>query len=222
MSTETLRRTIHPEIRIIDETEGLSEYIASDETVDSYREVIRADGWRFDFFKKNAPFVDSHNYESITNLLGTVVDFSVSNGRLIETVKWAIDVPENKAAQLGWKMAQSGHLKAVSVGFRPVKAVSQGQGDFEAECLELGIDSRSVRTIYLEQQQLELSAVILGANPQAVALAYKAGIIDESDLELFASSRTALYGRQFRELGSFDSASAQDFLDSLEAIVYHL
>jgi hypothetical protein len=189
------RRTIHPEIRVIDAKAGLAEYVASDETVDSYREVIRANGWRFDLFAKNAPFVDSHQYDSLDRLLGQVVDFKVEGKRLVETVQWAIDVPENRLAQIGWRMTEAGYLKAVSVGFRPVRAVSRFDADNAAwlgQLLELGLSAdTSVRTIYTEQQQLELSAVIIGANPNALARAHKADAISEADLEFLDQQTTS-------------------------------
>ncbi len=72
-----LRRTITPVVRVLDERQGIVEYNASDPSVDTYREVISPDGWRFDRFTKNAPFVDSHCYDSIDKLLGKVVDFRV-------------------------------------------------------------------------------------------------------------------------------------------------
>lgn len=184
-----LRRTIHPETRILDARTGLVEYVASDETLDSYREIIRAAGWRFTNFAKNAPFVDSHDYNTIEKQLGRVVDFRVTGKQLIETVQWAVDVPENKLAQLGWKMTAAGYLKSVSVGFWPTKTVT-ANGDakaFVAQLRELGLASDSpVRTIYLEQEQVELSAVVIGANPNALAKSYKAGVITDSDLELFS------------------------------------
>jgi len=186
-----LHRTIHPEVKVIDAKAGLVEYIASDETVDSYREIIRADGWRFTRFAKNAPFVDSHEYGTVEKLLGQVVDFKVAGGKLVETVKWAIDVAENKLAQLGWKMTEAGYLKAVSVGFLPVKVVSKYDGntvDFSRELSRLNLGSNAdVRAIYLEQEQIELSACIIGANPNALAKSYKAGVIDDADLELISS-----------------------------------
>jgi phage/plasmid-associated DNA primase len=45
---------------------------------------------------------------------------------LVETVKWAHDVPENRLAQLGYAMTKAGHLKAVSVGFIPTKMLTGG------------------------------------------------------------------------------------------------
>ena len=193
-------RTIHPEIKVLDEKQGLVEYIASDETLDHYREIIRADGWRFDFFSKNSPFLDSHQGDTITRLLGKVVDFRIENRKLIETVQWAVDVEDNKLAALGFRMTKAGYLKAVSVGFFPVRTVNKWDNGGQAMAIaanELGLSAdiaAKVGTIYLEQQQVELSACVIGANPSALAKAYKAGDVDDADLDLAAdlhATRTA-------------------------------
>ena len=184
-----LIRTIHPEIKVLDAKTGLVEYVASDESIDSYREVIRAAGWRFNRFNKNSPFVDSHDYCTLEKLLGKVVDMQVAGEKLVETVQWAIDVAENKLAQLGWKMTVAGYLKAVSVGFIPVRMVSpwDNSAAFNAELAKLGLKPEAgVRAIYLEQEQIELSACIIGANPNALAKSYKAGVIDDADLDLIS------------------------------------
>lgn len=195
---KTLRRQICPEIKIIDQAKGIAEYVASDETLDSYREIIRADGWRFDHFQKNAPFVDSHDYSSVEKLVGSVIGAEVQGKKLVETVKWATDVPDNKLAQLGWKMTVGGYLKAVSVGFRPMKSVSRWDANpagFQQEIADMGLsgEQMNVNRIFTEQQQLELSAVIIGANPNALAKAYKAEAITDADIEFFAAriERTA-------------------------------
>lgn len=180
-----LIREIHPEIKIVDAAKGIVDYVASDESLDSFREIIRADGWRFTRFRKNAPFVDSHDYYSLDKLLGKVIDFRVEGRTLVERVQWAIDVAENKMAQLGWKMTQAGYLKAVSVGFFPVRYVfPDGSDNWKSQLKDLGLaENTPVRTIYTEQEQIELSAVIIGANPNALAKAYKSGAIDDSDLD---------------------------------------
>lgn len=181
-----MRRVIHPEIRVLDAAAGIAEYVASDESIDSYREIIKADGWRFNRFTRNAPFVDSHDYWTVEKLLGRVTEFKVAGSKLIETVQWAIDVEENALARLGWKMTVAGYLKAVSVGFIPVKTLSRYQDPTafsqELSRLNLGSDA-DVRAIYVEQEQIELSACIIGANPNALAKSYKAGVIDDADLE---------------------------------------
>lgn len=184
-----ITRTLHPQIRVLDSKAGLVEYVASDESIDSYREIIKADGWRFNHFQKNAPFVDSHDYESTDKLLGRVVDFKVMGKQLVETVQWAIDVAENKMAQLGWKMTEAGYLKAVSVGFMPTKMVTKWDSDpreFKRELSALQKSDTEVRAVYQEQEQIELSSCIIGANPNALARAYKAEVISDADLEMIS------------------------------------
>lgn len=196
MKTEKLVREIHPEVRIVSEADGLVDYVASDESLDSYREIIRATGWRFTHFSKNAPFVDSHDYSTIGRLLGRVEEFRVEGGRLVERVRWAKDVPESPLARFGWKMTVAGFLKAVSVGFYPTRFVSKWDSDqsgFLSQVKELGLSPEAaaqVRTIYLEQEQIELSACIIGANPNALAKAYKAGAITEEDLDTLSRQIT--------------------------------
>jgi hypothetical protein len=180
-----LRRVIHPEIRVLDAKQGIVEYVASDESIDSYLEVVRADGWQFNLFSKNAPFVDSHDYSTIKNLVGRVLDYTVTGGKLVETVKWAIDVPENELAQIGFNMTAGGYLKAVSVGFFPKAAVScydSNTNAFTSLCATMNLDPTKVRTIYTRQEQIELSACIIGANPNALAKALKDGAVSQDQV----------------------------------------
>lgn len=193
-----IRREITAAVRVLDDKEGIAEYVASDETVDSFGEVIRVNGWRFNRFSRNAPFVDSHRYGSVEDLLGSVLDFEVKRGRLIETVQWAIDVPSNQRARIGWEMTRAGYLKAVSVGFQPIRMASRWDNDksvWHAQLRDLGLTEQDgVRAVYLEQEQLELSAVILGANPNSlvnVGKAYRDGVIRDSDFAYLTGSRTA-------------------------------
>lgn len=184
-----LQRSIRPVIKVLDSAKGLVEYVASDETVDCYNEVVCARGWRFDNFKKNAPFLNSHRSSSIEDVLGSVRDFKVEGDKLVEVVEWAKD--SHPLAKIGFDMTQAGHLKAVSVGFFPEDMVSRRDGsrskEYGNECRVRGIDpAKGPAVFYLRQQQHELSACAIGANPNAVARAYKAGVITDSDLELIS------------------------------------
>jgi hypothetical protein len=206
----TMRRTIVPdEVRMVEEKTGICEYIASDESLDSSNEVIRVSGWKFDRMAKNAPFINSHNYRGIDNLVGKVLGARTENNQLIESVQWAVDVPENRLAQLGWAMTKAGYLKAVSVGFLPMSLLTRlphdewsvdwggasitsvstraGKDAWAAQQDEMGVDLSQVMTIYTSQMQTELSACVVGANPNAVAKSYKAGIITDADLDLLAT-----------------------------------
>ena len=183
--TTPLRREIVSTTRVLDPERGLVEYVASDQSLDSYHEVIVASGWRFNLFHRNAPFVDSHDYSSIERLLGRVVDCRVEGDQLIETVQWAHDVPENALARLGWKMTLAGHLRAVSVGFVPVRTLSKFDSNprpYEERVRQLGLEENPPVRIYAEQEQIELSACLIGANPNALARAHREGAISDGDL----------------------------------------
>lgn len=185
MSKKMLYRALTPEVRVIDEAAGIVEYVASDETLDCYCEIIVASGWRFDLFRKNAPFVDTHDYYSIDKLLGSVLEGRVEGKQLIERVQWAKDVPENKLARVGWQMTLAGHLKAVSVGFFPEKTLRRGEEGWAEEVTAHGLDPAEASAawrIFTQQQQTELSSVILGANPNALLKAFEDQAIDEADL----------------------------------------
>jgi hypothetical protein len=213
MNEQMLCRVLHPEVRVLDEEKGLVEYVASDETLDSYKEVIRASGWRFTHFSKNAPFVDSHEYNSIASLLGRVVDFKVAGGRLVETVQWAKDVPENALAQLGWRMTQAGFLRAVSVGFYPTRTLTQfssgeQKAQYDAEVKDLGLEGSPPRAIYCEQEQIELSSCIIGANPNALARAYKAGALNDADLEFISGRAAEMQQRRVQHAGPAQGTDA--------------
>jgi HK97 family phage major capsid protein len=226
---ETLRRVIHPETRIVDAKKGLVDYVASDETIDSFKEIIRAAGWRFTNFAKNSPFVDSHDTSTVAKLLGRVIDFRVASGQLVERVQWAVDVAENELAQLGFRMTEAGYLKAVSVGFFPVQYLTPNSGQAWTDALtEMRLPGDAeVRTIYTVQEQVELSACVLGANPNALAKARSDGLILDSHLEKFP----ALVRRMERGNGrafSFPTATAtksasskDEFMKKIEILTRH-
>jgi hypothetical protein len=189
-----LTREILPLTKVLSEQDGTIEYIASDETVDSAREVVRAAGWRFTRFAKNAPFVDSHDYSSITKVLGKVEDFRVEGGKLVERVRYIRE--PGTLGEWAFKMVRDGFLKAVSVGFLPLKALSRWDANplpFAAELATLGLPPDAadrVRLIFTEQEQLELSQCLLGANPNALARAYKAGTLTEEDIDTLSTQIT--------------------------------
>jgi len=183
--SEQIRRSLNVTARILSEADGTVEYVASDATLDSYQESILSSGWRFNLFHKNSPFVDSHNYFSIESLLGKVISARIEGGQLIETVQWAKDIAEHKLATIGWKLTVGGFLKAVSVGFRSIKSAFPNDAGWNGFVAQAGLtapDAAKCRRIFVEQEQLELSACVLGANPSAVAKAYHAGCIKDADL----------------------------------------
>lgn len=224
----TIRREITFQTRVLDAKQGMVRYTASDESLDSYREIIRARGWRFNYAKGGMPLVDSHDYSTIRNQVGSVVNMFVEDGKaLVNDARWAIDVPENTLAQLGWKMTAAGYLNRVSVGFHPIKMVAAYDGNpaaYNAEIAALGLADaeHKPRAIYLEQEQVELSVVVLGANYNAIARAYKAGVLADPDLDYFSTEKSRLNSRS----AAIDAARAADhrarlkqrILDQIESL----
>jgi len=196
--TGPVRREISVEPKVLDAKKGIVRYCASDESLDWHGEIVRVNGWRFDYFAKNAPFVNSHDYGDIRQLLGQVVNFSIQGPELIEDVQYALTETGDCLADWAFKMARDGFLKAVSVGFVPVSMCSKWDGDtkdFLAQIAELGLDAATaakLRAVYREQQQIELSQCILGANPNALAKAYRAGTLTEEDLQKFCAMQDSL------------------------------
>jgi hypothetical protein len=190
----TIRRTLPTTVKVLDEKLGLIEYTASDESIDSAREVCSADGWDFGKFQKNSPFVNSHDYSTIENLIGRIVDWRVEGKALILTAQWAKDIP-GTLGEIGWKLTVGGFLKAVSVGFWPLELATkwdQDQAAFKSALKKVGrTEADNIACVYLKQELVELSACILGANPNAVARAYKAGALTDADLELLSAKSKA-------------------------------
>lgn len=193
--TAPLRRELVVEAKVMNEKEGTVEFVASDETLDCYGEIVRANGWLFDHFSKNAPFVDSHDYSTIEKLLGQVAAWRVEKNQLIETVRY--DMEPGSLGLKAFKLVRDGFLKAVSVGFVPVVMVSKydtNPGGLSAQVAELKLDGATaakLRAVYLKQQQIELSQCVIGANPNALAKAYKAGCLSEEDIDQLSALITS-------------------------------
>lgn len=183
--SKKLIRSLNVEAKVLNKEQGLVEYVASDESLDSHREIVKVSGWRFNRFAKNAPFIDSHYYVGIGSVLGRVVSARVEGSQLIETVQWAVDVEGADYAKLGFALTEAGYLKAVSVGFIPIKFKAHYHDDFAQAVVEQGLSNEEaalVRRIYLEQEQTELSAVVIGSNANAVMRAFEDGAIEEEQI----------------------------------------
>ena len=182
MKPKTIYKALHPEVTIIDAQKGIVEYVASDQSVDSSGEIVMVSGWKFDRFRKNAPFLNSHQGWDITALLGKVLSADVVAGQLVERVQWAVDVPDNDMARLGFQMTEAGYLKAVSVGFLPLEVITRKDAGWAAALSALNLPSEDTdvaEKIYLSQEQTELSSVVVGCNANALAKAYESGVVSE-------------------------------------------
>jgi HK97 family phage prohead protease len=158
------------------------DFIASTDTLDRYHEIIDPAGWRLDGYRRNPVFQNAHNYGDILFTIGKALVTEVRSGsspQLYQRVQFATDV--NPMARIAYGLYKGGFLNAVSVGFIPIR-------------WENGAPDAPFRRKYLEQELLEVSAVAIPANPDALALGLKAGAIHKSDLRELASIASAAVG----------------------------
>lgn len=111
---------------------------------DRHGDIVEQE-WDLRFFKKNNVFLDSHNYDSIEHILGRVEKPSAKNKNLEGDVVYCDDNPKGLLAH---KMTDGDFLHAVSVGFIPKEFDDKGR--------------------ILKSELLELSAVSVPANPEAL------------------------------------------------------
>jgi hypothetical protein len=205
-----LRGGIHVEIRepaapsdpqpSTQKPSAILDFIASDETLDRYDETISAAGWQLANYLKNPVFQNAHKYGDIIFTLGRALITEVRGGKLFQQVEFATDV--NPMAKIAYGLYRGKFLNAVSVGFIPLEwengdgkssrsvdslsaSGGEGRGEVAASLRnpQSAIRTPQFRRRYTSQELLEVSAVGIPANPNALALGLKSGAIEKSDLK---------------------------------------
>jgi len=162
-----LRGGLHTTVKEVPGEEPVMDFIASDETLDRYNELIKVDGWQLDNFRANPVIPDCHNYGSVGMILGRAIRISVTDGKLVNRVEFCLDNPLGFMAH---KMAAKGFIRAQSVGFIPLEWTNGN---------EAGQPGRT----YTKCELLEVSLVVVPANPSAtIGLAMKSGAITKEDI----------------------------------------
>jgi HK97 family phage prohead protease len=148
------------------------DFIVSDETLDRYDEVIVASGWKLDNYLRNPVFQNSHQYGDIIYTIGRALTTEVRTmqGRtvLYQRVEFATEA--NPIAKIAYNLYKGRFLNAVSVGFIPIR-------------WEMGEPGDRIARRYTEQELLEVSAVGIPANPNALALGLKAGALSKQQIK---------------------------------------
>lgn len=152
-------------------------FIASDESRDRMGDIIRVAGWRFDEFAKNPVALWGHDSDSYP--IGTVSDWKADkmDGRpvLRESITYFSEAA-NPASEAILRMIDEGGLRAVSVGFAPIKVTTPRDDD---QRKEMGLGPYGV--LYEAQMQLELSNCSIPANPNAILSKSTSPVVDALD-----------------------------------------
>lgn len=138
-------------------------FVLSDESKDRMGDVIQADGWKLGNFKKNPIALFGHDTKFV---VGQWKNVHVEGDQLLGE----LDLLEPVSERLREVVAavDAGILRAVSVGFKPIKAEPIKQDD----------PFSGMR--FLEQELVECSLVAVGANPNALQVAKSLNLSPET------------------------------------------
>lgn len=160
LENKGIMQSVRVKISSVDENERTFYAIASDESMDRHGEIIRLSAWQLDNYLKNPVGLWSHLYFEPPIFTTVEIGFS-EGGELVFKAKFAPpDVYE--FADTIWKLYVNGYMNAFSVGLIP----KQWNDDY---------------TEILKAELLEISAVTVPANPNAIALAAKEGVISKKE-----------------------------------------
>ena len=160
------------------------EFLASDETPDSYGDIVRVEGWDLRRYKKNPIVLFNHRSDTpVGHSPKTYID--TERNALVSRIKLADEGTSDFIDTL-YKLMKQRIVRAVSVGFMPTKDVE----------IIRDKDGNFVGLEFNGQELLENSIVSVPANPNSLSLAKSWGAkestlrrIQEQDAIVQASIR---------------------------------
>lgn len=168
-------------------------FIASNEEVDRYGDIVRASGWVLDNFKNNPVLLFGHQSRELP--IGRVSKIGVEGTQLIADAEF-MPASMNEKAESVFQMLKAKFLNAVSVGFKPLMRPNQIK--------DPGTNEWTGGYEFIKQELLELSVVPVPALAGALAVSRSfAGSVDEyyRQLEgLDGDASAALHAYQLREI----------------------
>jgi uncharacterized protein len=181
-----------PEVRGASDEERTIEFVASSEAVDRYGDIVRVAGWQTKNYMQNPVFLFGH--QSGQPPIGKTVKLTKETSpkpALVQKVQFATKDQYPFADQI-FQLYKGGFMRSVSVGFRPLQKpnlIRDEEGNWTG-----GFE-------FTSQELLELSAVPIPANTDAVARAISAGILDDATVRQY-------FGEQQRETPPSESEPA--------------
>lgn len=159
------------------ESDRVLRFVGTDETSDRDGDILTASGWDFTNYLKNPVFLPFHDYHSIppgkcvaiNQAPGsTGTSFDIKFASISELCPDNQDNPsqEAKFAETLYQAFRHGYMNAVSVGFVPKKS--------EERTDQMDKPQWSRGRIITEKEMLELSAVSVPSNPNALIQARSA------------------------------------------------
>lgn len=175
---ELIRRVIRSEIKGINEKDFTVDVTMSDETIDRYKEVIKASAWkkRMGSYKAHPILLSSHNYHGLMNQIGDAAKISAKEDGLKATFKYYAG-QGNPEADWAWVLASKG-VAAYSVGFiRHAGRYVDPDEDYDDDEEMKGYQKADVRYVYDDVELLECSHVTVPANPSCLQNSFDQGAV---------------------------------------------
>lgn len=176
-------------------------FTASDATVDRMGDIINPNGWDLTAFKSNPVFLLQHNSRAfpIGMSVSETIDKKALPGDKTEEEAKEQDLKGalvmdiffhklTKESSQTFLLFDTGMLRTVSVGFRP-KEIRDIRDDKERQKLGLG----PWGMFFEKQSLLELSAVTIPANPNAMIHEGKSTEVEEARIEASVLSAVKTY-----------------------------
>jgi HK97 family phage prohead protease len=161
---ETIRRAFTgPVIKAINKEERQIEFIISTAAEDRYGDTIQVNGWDLKQYKRNPIVLFGHL--SMLPPIGKAVK-TWKDGDALRSIAQFMPPDLSTFADSIFRMYLEGYLRAVSVGFKPIK--------YERILDEEGNPTYAYN--FQKQELLEFSAVPIPANPEALVAARQKGI----------------------------------------------
>lgn len=170
----------------IDEGKSQATFVISDESTDRQGEVIKQDGWDFKNYLANPVVLFGHDSYDLP--IGKTVNIEVADGQTLATIEFATAIYEKAA--IVFNMVKAGILNTVSVGF----INRENEGD-----------------VLTKNELLEISVVPVPANPNAIVLAAKDGLISKKDADF-------LVKQYEKELEGLRTLAADDKVENMEQL----
>lgn len=155
-----LQKFISQKAVSVDEENHVISFVISTEDRDRQGEIVKQDGWNTENYEKNPVVLFGHNSWNFP--IGKAIEliYDEVKKRTIAAIQFAFD--EYDEAATAFKLAAGGYLNTTSVGF---------------------INTESEGDELTKNELLEISLVPIPANPNAIALAYETGDINQKDAE---------------------------------------
>ena len=157
---------------------GVIQFVASTDGVKRDGNEVVNTGWNFHGFEQNPAFLWSHDYRSLP--IGKHVDWKVEmegNGTVLRVWSQFVEEEDYPFAGRVQKMYEKGFLRAVSIGWNPLKWEYRVDDEGEIQGYR-----------FTENDLLEVSAVSVPSDPDAIVEAINKRVINTDDVELMARS----------------------------------